>query len=354
MNKVLLGNSDLLVSKLCLGSMTFGEQVSKDEANSILDFSYDRGLNFIDTAEMYPVPASKDTYGYSEIIIGNWFKNNPSKRSSIICATKIAGPSRGLPWIHQGDILTAKDFEYACNASLKRLRIEVIDLYQIHWPFRFVPSFGQIYYDHNKETNCHISIHEQLVALHKLVNAGKVRAIGLSNETPYGVHEFVRLADHYDLPRIASVQNPFCLLNRSVENALDESLFRLNVSLLAYSPLAFGLLTGKYDLTGFLSSCAPKNARLTKYDSFRKQRWGRDSALEAARLYNSLAYDNGLTPVQLALAFCVNKWQVASTIIGVSSLMQLKENIYAASIKLDQSIMDSLDGIRLKYRDPAQ
>lgn len=334
--------------------MTFGEQVSFGDSYKILDHAYETGINFIDTAEMYPTPACEDTYGYTEKILGNWFKNNPSKRKQIICATKIAGPSRGMPWIRDGRNIAAEDFEEACNQSLRRLQTDVIDLYQIHWPTRHVPVFGQIYFDSQKDDINSLPIREQLIALEKLVKAGKVRSIGLSNETPYGVHEFIRLAEQYDLPRIVSVQNPYCLLNRSVENALDESLYRLGVSLLAYSPLAFGLLTGKYDSSGFTGDLAPKEARMIKYESFRKQRWGRESALSAARLYNQLAKENGLKPAQLALAYCVNKWQVASTLIGVTSCAQLEENISAASIKLDESLMDAIDKIRLQYRDPAQ
>lgn len=350
----LLGNSKLNVSALCLGTMTFGEQVNENISHQILDLAFERGINFFDTAEMYPVPASYGTYGNTEAIIGKWFKKNPSKRGKVICATKIAGPARGMPWIRGGVDIVAHDFEEACNQSLRRLQTDVIDLYQIHWPIRHVPSFGQIYFDPQKMQSNLLSIHDQLAALNKLVKAGKVRAIGLSNETPYGVHEFIRLAEQYDLPRIVSVQNPYCLINRSVENALDESLFRLGVSLLAYSPLAFGLLTGKYDDAGLIGESALSDARLTKYDSFRKQRWGRESALITARLYNQLARDQGLTPTQLALAFCLNKWQVSSTIIGVTSCAQLEENIKAAGIKLDQSILDSIDAIRSQHRDPAQ
>jgi aryl-alcohol dehydrogenase-like predicted oxidoreductase len=333
--------------------MTFGEQVSEKDSHNFLDYALSRGVNFIDTAEMYPVPARGDTYGRSEEIIGRWFKNNPSKRHEIICATKIAGPARGMPWIREGRQMASQDFEDACDGSLRRLQTNVIDLYQIHWPVRHVPSFGNIYFDPQLDPIISISIHEQLIALNKLVRAGKVRAIGLSNETPYGVLEFVRLAQQHNLTQVVSVQNPYCLINRSIENALDESLFRSGISMLAYSPLAFGLLTGKYDFSGFFGSLAPKQARLVMYESIRRQRWGRESALAAARLYNQMARDHGLTPIQLALAFCFNKWQVASTIIGVTSLAQLKENIEAVSIKLDHSLMKLIDELRFRFRDPA-
>ena len=254
------------ISKFTLGTMTFGEQVSERDSYKILDFAFDKGINLIDVAEMYPVPTDRKTFGFSEEIVGRWFKKNPTKRTSLICATKISGPARNLDWIRGGGKINADDFEKACNASLSRLQTDVIDLYQIHWPIRHVPSFGQIYFDPSKDEQNIISIHEQLIALNTLVKAGKVRAIGLSNETPYGIHEFLRIAKDYDLPKIASVQNPYCLINRGIENAMDESLHRLSIPLLAYSPLAFGLLTGKYDQTGFTGLNAPSEARMTKFE----------------------------------------------------------------------------------------
>jgi len=185
------------------------------------------------------------------------------------------------------------------------------------------------------------------------VQEGKIRYIGVSNETPFGVHEFIRLAEQYQLPRIATTQNVYCLVNRTVENALDESLYRLGVSLLAYSPLAFGLLTGKYDLSGTTGQHAPSDSRISKYESIRKQRWGRTSALTAARLYNALAIQHGLTPTQMALAFCYNKWQVASTIIGVTSIAQLDENLDIYGTVLSEEILLAIDQIRNQHRDPA-
>jgi hypothetical protein len=229
----------------------------------------------------------------------------------------------------------------------------VIDLYQIHWPVRHVPAFGMVYFDPKKDNPDTSSLHDQLAALGKLVKAGKVRAVGLSNETPYGVHEFVRLAEQHGLPRVATVQNPYCLINRTVENALDETLHRLNVSLLAYSPLGFGLLTGKYDDTGTTGPNAPADARISKYESVRQQRWGRPEALTAAKRYNALARANGMTPTQLALAFCYTKWQVASTIIGVTSVAQLEEDVAAWGTTLSKDILKEIDAIRWELRDPA-
>ena len=248
--------------------------------------------------------------------------------------------------------MTAKDIVASCDASLKRLQTEVIDLYQIHWPERHVPAFGALYYNPAQERSA-TPIHEQLQALAGLVKAGKVRAIGLSNETPYGVHEFVRLAEQHGLPRVASVQNPYCLVNRTVENGLDESMHRLGVSLLAYSPLGFGLLTGKYDESGFEGAKAPKEARIAKFESTRKQRWGRPEALAAARRYNALARANGLTPTKMALAFCYTKWQVASTIIGVTSVAQLDEDLDVWGTTLSPEVLAEIDKIRWETRDPA-
>ena len=352
MKTIELGRSSLHVTPICLGTMTFGEQVGEPEAHAILDRAFGRGVNFLDTAEMYAVPARAETCGATETILGNWFARNPGVRRKVVLATKVAGPSRGMPWIREGKGMTAADIVASCEGSLRRLQSDVIDLYQIHWPERHVPAFGIKYYDPSKETS-QTPIQEQLEALAGLARAGKVRAIGLSNETPYGVHEFVRLADQYGLPRVASVQNPYCLLNRTWENALDETCHRLGVSLLAYSPLAFGLLTGKFDQSGTTGPDAPQGARMARYESVRKQRWGRPEALAAARRYNQLARDHGLTPTQMALAFCYTKWQVASTIIGVTSLAQLDENLDAWGTQLAPELLAQIDAIRWELGDPA-
>jgi len=334
--------------------MTFGEQVDEATAYDILDRSLERGVNFIDTAEMYAVPPRAETFNATEKIIGNWLAKRPGARDKLVIATKVAGPSRSMPWIRGGSPdLTAADILAACDGSLQRLKTDVIDLYQIHWPVRSVPAFGGIYYQPASGSEG-ASIHAQLEALHTLVQSGKVRAVGLSNETPYGVHEFVRLAEQYGLPRVATVQNCYGLLNRSVENALDETLHRLDVSLLAYSPLAFGLLTGKYDVQGLTGADVPEQARLKKFESSRKQRWGRPEALAAARRYNALARERGLTPVQLALAFCYTQWRVASTIIGVTSVAQLDECLDAWGTTLSPELLKAIDALRWEVRDPAQ
>ena len=352
MKLIQLGHSDLRVTPICLGTMTFGEQVDEASSHAILSRALERGVNFMDTAEMYSVPTRAETFTLTESIMGRWFEKNPGARAKTVLATKVAGPAR-MAWVRDGKPdLTGADIVAACEGSLRRLKTDVIDLYQIHWPARHVPSFGVMYFDPAKDKPV-TSIHEQLEALGQLVKAGKVRAVGLSNETPYGVHEFVRLAELHGLPRVATVQNPYCLINRTVENALDETLHRLGVSLLAYSPLGFGLLTGKYDATGTDPDKGPKGARISSYETVRQQRWGRPEALAAARRYNALAREHGLTPTQLALAFCYTKWQVASTIIGVTTLAQLDENIDAWGITLDDEVLKAIDQIRWDIRDPA-
>ncbi len=350
MQQVRLGHSELFVTPICLGTMTFGEQVDEPTAHAVLDRSLAAGINFIDTAEMYSVPTRAETYGITETIIGNWFARNRGARQKLVLASKAAGPSRGMAWMRT--TMTPAEIVAACDGSLRRLQTDVIDLYQIHWPERHVPSFGSLYYDPAKEKS-QTPIHAQLEALAGLVKAGKIRAIGLSNETPYGVHEFVRLAEQYGLPRVATVQNTYCLINRAVDNGLDETMHRLGVSLLAYSPLGFGLLTGKYDLSGTDGPDAPRQARIARYESVRKQRWGRPESLAAARRYNALARTHGLTPTQVALAFCYTNWRVASTIIGVTTVAQFDEDLAAWGTTLSPELLAGIDQIRWEIRDPA-
>ena len=352
MTPMALGRSDLRVTPVCLGTMTFGGQVDARTAHRILDHAVERGIDFIDTAEMYAVPATRESYGATETILGEWFASRPGMRRKVVLATKVAGPSRNMDWVRKGSAnVTPAEFVEACDASLVRLQTDVIDLYQIHWPNRNAPAFGQLYFDPANDREF-TSIRGQLEALAGLVKAGKVREIGLSNETPWGVGEFVRMAEEHGLPRIASVQNPYALTNRTVDNGLDEALHRHGVSLLAYSPLAFGALTGKYDALGLE---APEPAgRLGMFAAMKAQRWARPEALEAARQYNALARELGLTPTQLALAFCYGSWRVASTIIGVTTLAQLDENLDAWGTELDASARARIDAIRWRLRDPAQ
>jgi aryl-alcohol dehydrogenase-like predicted oxidoreductase len=274
-------------------------------------------------------------------------------RQRVVLATKVAGPSRGMDWIRGGSPdLRPEDIAAACDDSLRRLRTDVIDLYQIHWPNRNVPAFGGIYFDPARDQP-QTPIVDQLGAMARLVEAGKVRHIGLSNETPWGVAEFVRLAEQNGLPRIVSVQNPYALVNRIVDNGLDETLYRSQVSLLAYSPLGFGTLTGKYDGPGF-DPDQPQLGRIAQFPSMRKQRWARAETLAAARRYNALARDHGLTPTQMALAFCYRSWRVASTIIGVTSVQQLDEDIAAWNTELSPELLAEIDKVRWELRDPAQ
>ena len=350
---ITLGASDLQVTRICLGTMTFGEQVDEPTSHAILDRAIERGINFIDTAEMYAVPARRETYGATEAIIGRWLSARPGMRQRIVLATKVAGPSRGMDWVRNGsDNLKPAEIAQACDDSLRRLQTEVIDLYQIHWPNRNVPTFGALYLDPAKDREF-TSIHAQLEALGALVKAGKVRHIGLSNETPWGVGEFLRLAELHGLPKVVAVQNPYALVNRSADNGLDETLLRSGVGLLAYSPLGFGALTGKYDLVGF-DPAQPELGRIARFDSMRKQRWARPETLAAARRYNALAREHGLTPTQLALAFCYTSWRVASTIIGVTTLAQLDEDLAAWGTTLSPELLAAIDRIRWEHRDPAQ
>jgi aryl-alcohol dehydrogenase-like predicted oxidoreductase len=352
MQTIQLAGSDLHVSKICLGTMTFGEQVDEASAHAIMSHSLERGVNFFDTAEMYAVPPRAETFGATERIIGTWFAKHPGVRRKVVLATKVAGPSRGMPWIRGGSLdLTPADIAAACDASLKRLQTDVIDLYQIHWPVRNAPVFGSIYFEPKYEREV-TSIHDQLVALAALVKAGKVRYVGLSNETPWGVSEFVRLADTHGLPHVVSVQNPYCLLNRVVDNGLDETLYRSGVALLAYSPLGFGLLTGKYDERGF--DDARNRGRMALFERMRQQRWGRAESMTAARRYNALARQHGMTPAQMALAFCYQSWRVASTIIGVTSRAQLDEDLDAWGTVLSKELLEAIDHVRWEVRDPAQ
>ena len=349
---VTLGCSELRVSPICLGTMTFGEQVDEATSHRMLDRALERGVNFIDTAEMYAVPVRRETSGASEAIIGRWFAQRPGARERVVLATKVAGPARNADWIRGGSAnLTPHEMREACDASLERLHTDVIDLYQIHWPNRNVPTFGPLYFDPKKDGDF-TSIHDQLAALAGLVQAGKVRHVGLSNETPWGLAEFVRLADAHGLPAIATVQNPYTLVNRVVDNGLDEMMHRYGVSLLAYSPLGFGLLTGKYDEVGLTGAGA--NDRLTRFEAFRKQRWCRPEVLDAARKYNALARAHGLTPTQMALAFCYTNWRVASTIIGANTVAQLDENLDAWGTTLSPELLVQIDAIRWAIRDPAQ
>jgi aryl-alcohol dehydrogenase-like predicted oxidoreductase len=346
-----LGQGSLQVTPIGLGTMTFGEQTHEADAHSILDRALERGVNFIDTAEMYAVPPRAETYGATEAILGSWYAKRPSARTQTVLASKVAGPSRGMPWVRGGAAdLTPEGIAQACDDSLRRLRTDCIDLYQIHWPNRNVPMFGSGYFNPQYD-QAQTSIHDQLDALAKLMAAGKVKAIGLSNETPWGLCEFLRVAEQHGLPRVVSVQNGYCLIERSVDNGLDEAMHRTGTSLLAYSPLGFGLLTGKYDERGLDDPTNP--GRMALFERFKSQRWGRAPSLEASRRYNALARAHGLTPTRMALAWCYGNWRVASTLIGVTTLAQLDECLDAWGTTLSPELLKAIDQIRLDIRDPA-
>jgi aryl-alcohol dehydrogenase-like predicted oxidoreductase len=344
MEQIELGTSGLKVSRICLGTMTFGEQNTEAQAHAQLDHALERGINFIDTAEMYPVQPRAETYGATERIIGTWLKRRP--RDSVVLATKVAGPSRGMGWIRDGK-LDAPNIRAAVETSLRRLGTDYLDLYQIHWPGRNAPMFGQNVFDPTKERPS-APVEELLGAFDQLARVGKVRAFGVSNETAWGLCEFVKVADRDDLPRIASIQNPYHLMNRSFEQGLDEACFREKVSLLAYSPLAFGQLTGKY-------IDDPQAAgRLNLFPKTWSPRYVRPATYAGARRYRDLARASGLTPFSMALAWCYSRWFVASTILGATSVEQLRQNIDAHATRLSDDVVAAINAIHAELNNPAQ
>ena len=339
-----LGEQGPRVSAVCLGTMTFGQQTGEADAHSQLDMAFERGLNFIDTAEMYAVPARAETCGASEAMVGNWLSRQD--REKIVLATKVAGPARSLEWIRGGPLaLDRANIREAVEGSLRRLRTDYIDLYQLHWPERNQPLFGQWQYDPAKERDC-TPIRAQLEALAELVEEGKVRHIGLSNEHPWGVMEFVRIARETGLPRVVSTQNAYSLLTRVFEYGLAEVCHREQVGLLAYSPLAFGHLTGKY-----LADPAA-DGRLKAFESF-GQRYTKPNVQPAVAAYAALAREHGLTPTELALSFVYRRGCVTSTIIGASKSAQLAENLDAWSKPLSPELLDAIEMIHLRYTNPA-
>jgi len=339
-----LGRSDLKVSEICLGTMTYGEQNSETQAHQQLDFALDRGVNFIDTAEMYPVPPNAETQGRTEAYIGSWLVKQ--QRDKIILATKVAGPSSRMSWVRGGDRkLDRANIETAVNDSLTRLQTDYIDLYQIHWPDRYVPLFGAPAYNPKYQGES-IPIREQLEVFSDLVKAGKIRYLGLSNETPWGVCQFCQLAEQFDLPRVVSIQNAYSLINRTFETGLAEVSHLEDVPLLPYSPLAFGYLTGKYQ------QGKPPNSRLELFPQF-GVRYQKSTVQYAVNAYIELAREQGLSPAQMALAFVRSRWFVASTIIGATTLEQLEENIASTEVKLSEEVLAEIDAIHARYPNPA-
>ena len=339
-----LGASDLNVSEICLGTMTFGNQNSEAEAHQQLDYAVAQGINFIDTAEMYPVPTTAERYGQSEVLLGTWLVRQA--RDKVIVATKATGQGRSMDWIRNGQLAFDRTgLNAAVDASLKRLQTDHIDLYQLHWPERNTPIFGKYQFDPALERSF-TPLRETLEVLADLVRAGKLRYIGLSNETPWGVMQFLRLAEEHGLPRIASVQNSYHLLNRSWENGLAEVGYRENIALVSYSPLAFGYLTGKY-----LDNPAA-HGRVTLFPGF-NFRYTKPNVQAALTAYADLARKNGMTPAQLALAFVYSRWFVTSAIIGATSVVQLQENIGALEVKLSDDVLKAVEETHLRYTNPA-
>jgi aryl-alcohol dehydrogenase-like predicted oxidoreductase len=345
-----LGASALEVTDICLGTMTWGEQNSEAEAHAQLDWALDRGINFIDTAEMYPVPPRRETQGSTERILGPWLAKNRAKRGNIVLASKIAGPGR-REWIRNGESqITKKTVPWAIDDSLKRLQTDYIDLYQIHWPERYVPSFGAWQYDPSKE-RAETPILEQIEAMAAAIKAGKIRAYGLSNETTWGVCEFARLASENHLPPPASVQNGYNLVSRLFDGDLAEASRRLNVPLLAYSPLAMGLLTGKLRGAPYGAGWPPA-ARLAKFKDF-GERYKRPRVLAAAEEYCKVADKHRLPLTALALAFVKSRFFVASTIIGATSVAQLEDLARHFDRALDAPVLADLEAVNAAYSSPA-
>ncbi len=338
-----LGRSDMQVSSICLGTMTWGEQNNEAEAHAQMDYAFGQGVNFFDTAEIYAVPPRAETYGRTEEIIGTWFKAQ-GKRDKVILATKVAGRS-AISYIRDGKTrLNRKNIMTAVEDSLCRLQTDYIDLYQFHWPDRPIRAFGHLGYEHNEDDDP-VPIEEALAALGELMAAGKIRAAGLSNETPWGVMKFLALAEAGKGPRMATVQNPYSFLNRSFEARLAEVALREDCGLLGYAPLGAGMLTGKY-----LNGQQPANARLTLYPQ--NTRYTGERALAATADYVALAREQGLDPAQMAIAFVASRPFTTAAIIGATSQEQLATNIAAKDLVLDQAVLEGIEDLHRSHTYP--
>lgn len=339
-----LPGTDIEISKICLGTMTFGQQNSEADGHEQIEFAIENGINFIDTAEMYPVAAREKTYGATETIIGSWFKKT-GKRNDVVLATKIAGPNRGLPYIREDLSYRKENIKLSVEKSLSRLQTDYIDLYQLHWPERKSNMFGQLGFtiqDDTWEDNFRLI----LETFQELLAEGKIRAIGVSNETPWGIMRFLEESKKHGLPKISTVQNPYSLLNRTFEVGLTETIYRENIGLLAYSPLGFGVLSGKY-----LSGEKLPDTRLNLFPNF--TRYNSEQCKNAVKLYSGLAQEHNLHPVELALAFVQQSSFVTSTIIGATNLEQLKQNIETQQIALSQEIIKEIQKIHQIHPNPA-
>ncbi len=341
-----LGNSDIEVSQICLGTMTFGEQNSEAEGHAQIDYALAHGVNFIDTAELYAIPPKAETYGRTEEIIGSWL-NKRGRRDDVVIASKIAGPGPGwIDHIRNGQsVFNRHHIETALNASLKRLQTDYIDLYQLHWPERATNYFGQLGYEYS-EPNDFTPIEETLSVLKEQIDAGKIRTIGLSNETAWGTMKFLQVAERLGLPRIVSVQNPYNLLNRSYEVGLAEVAHREQVGLLAYSPLGFGVLSGKY-----VEGRSLPRDRINQWPDY--TRYSNPQAVAATREYVALARLHGLSPTQLALAYINSRPFVSSNIIGATNIMQLAENISSVELTLSEEVLQGIETIHQRTPNPS-
>ena len=331
------------VSKICLGTMTWGQQNTEAEAHEQISYALDRGINMLDAAEMYPVPPRAETQGRTEEYIGSWFKKT-GLRDKYILATKAAGPNPEFHYLRGGPRFTREQLMEAVDGSLRRLQTDCIDLYQLHWPDRYTNFFGQRGYLHREQPETPID--ETLRALQELVAAGKIKTIGLSNETPWGTMKFLELAEREGLPRVESIQNPYGLLNRTYEIAMAEVSHREDVGLLAYSPLGMGLLTGKYR-----HGARPEGSRMAVFERF--TRYDGAETLEATEQYLQLADEHGLNPTHMALAFVNTRPFVLSNIIGATTMEQLKMNIDSLDVTLSKDVLKGIEAIQQRLPNPA-
>ena len=342
MNYKKLGNTELNVSTICLGTMTWGEQNTQNEAFEQMNYSLDNGVNFWDTAELYAVPPKAETYGHTETIIGNWFEKT-KKRKDVILASKVGGPSR--KYMRNGEnSFTGKNLENALHGSLKRLKTDYIDLYQLHWPERNVNNFGRLGYEH-KENDWN-KFEDVLENLKKFIEEGKIRYVGLSNETPWGVMNYLQLSKDKDLPRMMSIQNPYSLLNRSYEVGLAEVSIRENIGCLSYSPLASGYLTGKYRNKQF-----PKGSRMERDFDF-WTRYRKPNMEEAVEDYYKISQKFDLDMSQMSIKFCEVQDFMTSVIIGATTMEQLKTNVESVKVNLDSEVIKEINNVQKKYPNP--
>ena len=342
MNYKKLGNTDINVSTICLGTMTWGEQNTQNEAFEQMDYSIDNGVNFWDTAELYAVPPKAETYGHTESIIGNWFEKT-KKRKDVILASKVGGPSR--KYMRNGEnSFTGKNLEDALHGSLKRLKTDYIDLYQLHWPERNVNNFGRLGYEHKE--NYWNKFEDVLENLKKFIEEGKIRYVGLSNETPWGVMNYLQLSRDRDLPRMMSIQNPYSLLNRSYEVGLAEVSIRENIGCLSYSPLASGYLTGKYR-----NKQLPKGSRMERDFDF-WTRYRKPNMEEAVEDYYKISQKFDLDMSQMSIKFCEVQDFMTSVIIGATTMEQLKTNVESVKVNLDSEVIKEINNVQKKYPNP--